>query len=1544
MRKEMIPTVVSAFLILSLATAIFLYGPGLIGMVTLEGGQEDNFGAADDAGEICQIRDGMIRVIVLYHDGPVPEADVPPGSPGSFEASSLGLSGMTEGIQMDMGALEEKKADPSKISEDLQELMESQKQGFITASTAEDEHHFRLIRASAAWMSPSSILERTKDPDVKRIVPDYLMSIQLQESVPKVGAPDIWRINTSGLNTTGQDITVAVIDTGIDYTHPELGNCTQAEFLSGSCSKVIAGYDFYNEDSDPFDDNKHGTHVSGIIAANHSLKGMAPSAKLVAFKVCDLYGSCPTSDIMEALDATADPDGDDDFSDHYDIASISLGGGLADADDPLSLAVDAAVEAGVFISISSGNNGPGYYTLGSPGTSRLAMTVGASSKDDQMASFSSRGPTLQGHIKPDVTAPGVNIYSSVPSGYAYLSGTSMACPHVSGLAALVKQLHPDWSPAEIKAAIRDTAADIGYNLLTQGHGRINASALINFSRPPVAVIKDMATAKGDIDINGTAGSYDGLVSYSLFIDDDLFDPDSAPSFTLIGSGSSEVHDAALASMDTVSYGSGLHLLMFNVTNSNTSSIDYYLLDIKNSIISYPEDNQVVSGVVPINGSTLEGAQNWTLSMKQHVSPYAVVQIGNGTGGVSDSTFMELNTSLYPDGEYTLTLFSDTGSNSENSSIDFHIDNYRLIYPDNDYRDILKGIVNITASFDSGFGQFRLYYQLKYPADINRSSLENWTLLASGTPSDMLYEFDTRPFNNTIMTLLLVTERSGLVGWDTDEWSNHFDYSFIKISNYNPIMFEGWPRPLGNYWASGIASAEIDGRHVLFVPTYSGAMHAFLPNGSYLPGWPVYPGRVDFATPAIDDIDKDGMPEIVIMTSGTDMNSRADVYVYNHDGTVLGGWPQQLSYYTGSQPVIAEVNQDGWKEVIVQDMEMVYTFSWNGTLLHSYASPMQDNQVLWGNPGVADLFGDGKKVIITGTETGEIFVNYPNGTMLPGWPVDISSYGFRSTPLVADMDNDGVQEIMIGSIMWQESLFAFDPYGNILPGDWPIMTQASTLATASLADLDSDGDLEVIFGSGGIAKPYKRIYALHHDGSNVSGFPASMDYVNTWVQRGTVAADLDNDGHVEIMSTHHLGTISVWNDDGTRYGHYPFYLEYISSWVTPLIGDFDKDNLTDMAIASDDSNLIYVMTFNTTYNESGMVWPRLYYDNSNSNWYVDDNDTVWAGLDNCPFVDNQNQSDLDLDLIGDACDNCPPVANPDQYDPLGKGVGLPCYPVYTNFENPMSSNITGMDWENATGLVLGNDKGIISFTQGINLIAVNLDENVNISHNHVFVNSTVHELNKSANITLHNITYTDVFVLKDDAVCADCAVISHISTSVTFNVSSFTAYSLGGCGDLVCEDFEPCTCSDCSAEERCRTDTGGSPLVLKGGGSPLVLKGGGGSLAPSSGIAPVNDTAADEMAVEENVSDEVETDDISSDNGFMEEPEKREPAVEEPGNLVGRMFTAGKDIMSGGFLEVKGIYLVLGIILIVFICGYAVLRRKDDRNPMDKTINRLLKEK
>ncbi|WP_301328924.1 S8 family peptidase [Goodfellowiella coeruleoviolacea] len=292
----------------------------------------------------------------------------------------------------------------------------------------------------------------------------------LDRSVAQIGAPTAWEAGY-----TGDGVTVAVLDSGVDQTHPDL------------TTQEIGEKNFTDTES-AVDNFGHGTHVASIIAGTGAksggkYRGVAPGAKLLDGKVLDDNGYGQESWILAAMQWAAESGAK--------IANLSLGGLDTPEVDPLEEAVNTLSEQyGILFAIAAGNSGPNTETVGSPGSADAALTVGAVDRDESLAPFSSRGPRVNdGAIKPDITAPGVDIVAArhsagtigapVEDGYVALSGTSMATPHVAGSAALLAQLHPDWTGARLKAALVGSAKpNPTLSVFEQGAGRVDVAKAI----------------------------------------------------------------------------------------------------------------------------------------------------------------------------------------------------------------------------------------------------------------------------------------------------------------------------------------------------------------------------------------------------------------------------------------------------------------------------------------------------------------------------------------------------------------------------------------------------------------------------------------------------------------------------------------------------------------------------------------------------------------------------------------------------------------------------------------------------------------------------------------------------------------------------------------------------------------------------------------------------------------------------------------------------------------------------------------------------------
>lgn len=282
----------------------------------------------------------------------------------------------------------------------------------------------------------------------------------------------------------GEGVTVAIVDTGTS-PHNDLLRPNE---------RIIGFKDFVNNEASPYDDNGHGTHIAGIIAgsgysSNGKYTGIAPKSNIVSIKALNENGSGNTSDIIKAISWTIET------KDKYNtkIINLSLGSPVNNpcSKDPLCRAVKEATDNGLVVVVAAGNSGPSEESILSPGISPNVITVGAvddkrtvDTRDDTIASFSSRGPTKEGLNKPDIVAPGVNINSlshNKLNGYTSLSGTSMATPVISASAALLLGKESNLPPNLIKKRLIESCININEDRKAQGTGMINLNKLFDNS-------------------------------------------------------------------------------------------------------------------------------------------------------------------------------------------------------------------------------------------------------------------------------------------------------------------------------------------------------------------------------------------------------------------------------------------------------------------------------------------------------------------------------------------------------------------------------------------------------------------------------------------------------------------------------------------------------------------------------------------------------------------------------------------------------------------------------------------------------------------------------------------------------------------------------------------------------------------------------------------------------------------------------------------------------------------------------------------------------
>lgn len=338
-------------------------------------------------------------------------------------------------------------------------------------NTAGHVGHYRplwIINAVAATADETAIAALATRPEISHIAFDrYQQYIEPYESYPagnptaltwgleRINAPQIW----DGLGLTGQEVTVAIMDTGVDWQHPALYPNYRGNLGGGNANHAGNWFDATNwANLTPRDDYGHGTHVAGTAVGQGGI-GVAPGANWIAVRVFDQYGGTTLSVLHQGFQWLLAPAGDPALA--PDLVNNSWGGHITLVEFLPDVALLQA--AGIVPVFSAGNSGPDPGTINAPAGYPNTLSVGASDELEKVTWFSSRGPSfLTPQAKPMLVAPGAAVLSAYPGGdYAYLSGTSMAAPHLSGVIALLLSANPSLTESQLTHVLTSTVQPMG---------------------------------------------------------------------------------------------------------------------------------------------------------------------------------------------------------------------------------------------------------------------------------------------------------------------------------------------------------------------------------------------------------------------------------------------------------------------------------------------------------------------------------------------------------------------------------------------------------------------------------------------------------------------------------------------------------------------------------------------------------------------------------------------------------------------------------------------------------------------------------------------------------------------------------------------------------------------------------------------------------------------------------------------------------------------------------------------------------------------------
>ncbi len=887
--------------------------------------------------------------------------------------------------------------------------------------------------------------ELAADPAVEYAVPNHIAYTSAVPNDPlfaqqwahtvtsTVQAWDIERGNNS--------VIVAVIDTGVDYTHEDLAaNIVRSGSAGGpgiggydfvdidvaayaaSGLKPIVGEDYTTVDNDPMDFNGHGTHCSGIVAATADnglgVSGVAPGALVMPVRAgfSIMYGSSECG----VLESSAIANAIRYATDHgADIISMSFGG----REDPVQRdAVAYAASMGVVLVAAAGNDSSSLFAY--PANLPAVISVAATNLSGNRASYSNFGAWV------DVAAPGGDytaggmILSTVPrvggaicdpSGYRALQGTSMATPYVAGVAALMLSHNPELTPAQVEQIMK-RSADQANSKEYIGSGQINtlkalslqplaARIIIDSPLSPSRVAAAMVPIIGTIDGSG-AGAYRVYYGAGIYPSD----------WKLIGSGSAPVSNATLAQFDTTSLPSDGTYTIKVVVDANGDSLSQttHLFVDHGARAGWPIkldprfDGLFTDWTGGMVLSDLDNDGRAEIVARSIDKLYVLKSDGSPAAGWPQ---------ILPLGglAFGLSVAPSVGD------------------IDGDGRKEIVVLSGAILSVYSAQGVMRN----GFPVNLGRT-VDPWDLTGIGSPV-LLADLDNDGQMEIVFKLTScaasIMERIEVYKADGTRYMNW------------PFLFDA---------AHGTGGREISFTHL-----------------------------------AAFDIDNDGKKEIVglgrrfINPPPPLAEHQAALYVWNYNGSLRSGYPLELpatynlGYDNGVSPTVVDIDGDGKMEIgVVNDEGSSVTgsgnFSYyklNGVAVQGWPVPFQNQ--LFANASVGDINNDGELETVFGTINGpgasDVYAFRRDGSLLPGWPISVPC-GFVSEVIIADVDGDGVSEIVAatGAFMriGEGAVYAWKAFGALAAG-FPKYTQIDGLlmngvnASLAVGDIDGNGKSELV---------------------------------------------------------------------------------------------------------------------------------------------------------------------------------------------------------------------------------------------------------------------------------------------------------------------------------------------------------------------------------------------------------------------------------------------------------------------------------------------------
>ena len=1038
--------------------------------------------------------------------------------------------------------------------------------------------------------------------------PDHLVKAFLVPNDPLY--PMLWgmqniRADVAWNNANGAGVLVAVIDSGVDYTHCDLqpniwlnpgesgldgmGNNKATNGIDDDGNGLIddvRGWDFVENDNAPMDGAGHGTHVAGTIAAlgnnAEGVIGVAYGAKLMVVRGLNDQGGGDFTDLMNCMIYAAD--------NGAQIINNSWGGPFTTAWG--DAVVDYVHSKGVLIISAAGNDGS--PTCGNfPANSENSMAVGAVEPSDVLTYYSNFG------VKTDVVAPGgdgfgppndiVSVLApasaeatscspTFPGGcgsYLSLAGTSMASPHVAGLAALVMQLHPTWTAEEVKQVLRQSVTPLGLGAFngfdsTYGFGRIDAAnALVPTTPPPVAALnypRNCATvvcgpSAPVVDVLGEAGG-NGFTHYDIQAAPGI---DPAPgTFTTLFTSASPVPGGILMSgLQLQPLASGTYTLRI-VTHNNLSGVseDRNEVVFRSVFLTQPTPKQYVrEASIPVHGEV----------------PAALQRVVAG--------------SLQPDPLVSYSLYWKTPSglpqlfHTANAGASGFLANWSTAtVPEGDI------YIQLKAQYQSGG-----VYTDEVLVLVDKLIRDGWPVTLNETltlKSPMVADLDGDGENEVIYGAS-VFEADGSVrpGWDNVPGLGRSNPVVVDAVNQDGKL-EVVAALFTEYFHSD-TNAPNCGGPVIYCYPHTGKAS---PYWTFAAQHPVTPGGCDNigipSTISAGDLDGDGKLEIVFSVNYIlPPTPQTTIYVLDAATGALKASRTVIGYSASS---IALANLDA---ALDSSLELVIS------RFYSLGSATYVMKLVGGN--LVDV---------------------------PGWPIPFGNDS--SDPVVADVDHDGRFEILLGDRLWHAD-------GTAFPG-WPITGSLHT-AGALVPVCDEDCELDVVLGTDFDTA----IRIVDEDQTLQTEVPVTDEDLLTILipenssQGVPIVADVTGDGCAEVIRPSPLGYINGRPNRlyATTTNHFPRHVFEHRGTLrsSALVDDLDQDGKTDLLIAA--GGKLFAWNLKTTFCPKN-PWPMFQHDLAHTgtlplpagnarDLYIEDTPYSWKGAPDTGAEPDPNMTGLHM---------------------------------------------------------------------------------------------------------------------------------------------------------------------------------------------------------------------------------------------------------------------------------------------------------------------------